>query len=171
MLLIKSRLLLALLLNPVWVLAQPQPTPKAAPMSDSSSPGLTQIRGRFEVRLDAQAASAAAAEAGLGRMSLFKQFHGALQGSSRGEMLAFRSATPGSAGYVAMETVVGSLDGREGSFVLQHSSTMARGEPHQSIEVVPDSGTGALAGLRGRMRIDIVNGEHFYVFDYALPER
>ena len=77
-------------------------------------------------------------------MSLDKQFHGALEATSRGEMIAYRSAVAGSAGYVAMETVRGTLDGRAGSFVLQHSSTMTRGVPAQSITVVPDSGTDAL---------------------------
>lgn len=126
--------------------------------------------GAFEVRLTPEPASAAAEIAGLGRMSLDKTFHGPLQGTSRGEMIAFRTATPGSAGYVAMETVVGSLEGRPGSFVLQHSSTLARGAPTQSITVVPDSGTGSLAGLAGRMTIEIApGGAHSYRFEYTLP--
>ena len=128
--------------------------------------------GPFDVKLTPEPASAAAEAAGLGRMSLDKQFHGALQATSRGEMLAFRSATPGSAGYVAMETVRGTLDGHEGSFVLQHSSTVARGEPAQSITVVPDSATGALAGLAGRMTIEIApGGAHSYRFEYTLPAK
>lgn len=126
--------------------------------------------GAFDVRLTAEPASAAAEAAGLGRMSLDKTFHGPLEATSRGEMIAFRSATAGSAGYVAMETVRGRLDGRDGSFVLQHSSTMNRGQPTQSITVVPDSGTGALAGLAGRMTIDIApGGAHSYRFEYSLP--
>ncbi len=126
--------------------------------------------GPFEVKLEPQALSGVAEQSGLGRMSLAKEFRGALVATSTGEMLAFRSATPGSAGYVAMETVRGTLDGRAGSFVLQHSSTMTRGEPAQSITVVPDSGTEALAGLAGRMVIDIApGGAHGYRFDYSLP--
>ncbi|RZJ04079.1 MAG: DUF3224 domain-containing protein [Rubrivivax sp.] len=127
--------------------------------------------GDFDVKLTPEPSSAAAEAAGLSRMSLDKTFHGALQAHSRGEMLAFRStAAPGSAGYVAMETVRGTLAGREGSFVLQHSSTMDRGQPTQGITVVPDSGTGALAGLTGRMTIDIsAGGAHSYRFEYALP--
>jgi len=126
--------------------------------------------GPFDVKLEPQALSGVAEQSGLGRMSLAKEFHGALVATSTGEMLAFRSATPGSAGYVAMETVRGTLDGRAGSFVLQHSSTMTRGEPVQSIMVVPDSGTEALAGLAGRMVIDIASGgAHSYRFDYTLP--
>ena len=86
-------------------------------------------------------------------------------------MLAFRTATAGSAGYVAMETVRGMLEGRAGSFVLQHSSTLARGVPAQSVTVVPDSGTEALLGLEGSMTIDIAaDGAHAYRFDYSLPD-
>lgn len=126
--------------------------------------------GPFDVKLTPEPASAAAEIAGLGRMSLDKAFHGTLEATSRGEMIAFRSATPGSAGYVAMETVRGTLDGREGTFVLQHSSTMNRGAPVQSITVVPDSGTGALTGLAGHMVIDIAaGGAHSYRFEYTLP--
>jgi hypothetical protein len=127
--------------------------------------------GSFDVKLTPEPASTAAEIAGVGRMSIDKTFHGALQATSRGEMLAFRSpSVPGSAGYVAMETVRGSLGGREGSFVLQHSSTMSRGEPIQSITVVPDSATGALTGLTGRMTIDIApGGAHSYRFEYTLP--
>jgi len=126
--------------------------------------------GPFDVKLAPQPLSGVAEPSGLGRMSLDKQFHGALQAASTGEMLAFRSATPGSAGYVAMETVRGTLDGRAGSFVLQHSSTLTRGEPTQSITVVPDSGTGELRGLAGRMVIDIApDGAHAYRLEYTLP--
>ncbi|VVD91703.1 hypothetical protein PPN31114_01695 [Pandoraea pneumonica] len=103
-------------------------------------------------------------------MSLDKTFRGDLVATSQGEMLAFRSSVQGSAGYVAMETVHGTLHGRSGSFVLQHSSTMTRGVPAQSITVVPDSGTDALSGLTGSLVITIADGKHTYVFDYALPE-
>ena len=126
--------------------------------------------GPFDVKLAPQALSPVAEHSGLGRMSLDKQFHGALEAASTGEMLAFRDAALGSGGYVAMETVRGTLDGRAGSFMLQHSSTMTRGAPAQSIAVVPDSGTGALAGLAGRMVVDIApGGAHSYRFDYTLP--
>lgn len=128
----------------------------------------TQANGVFEVKLNPEPLSGVAEGAGLGRMSLDKTFHGDLVATSRGEMLAFRSSEPGSAGYVAMEKVTGSLHGRDGSFVLQHSSTMTRGVPEQSISVVPDSGTGALVGLLGRMVITIAEGRHSYAFDYTL---
>ncbi|NTX25690.1 DUF3224 domain-containing protein [Burkholderia pyrrocinia] len=129
-----------------------------------------QANGPFEVKLNPESLSSVAENTGLGRMSLDKQFHGDLEAVSHGEMLAFRTSVQGSAGYVAMETVQGTLGGREGSFVLQHSSTMTRGQPKQSITVVPDSGTGELQGLSGSMIINIDNGQHSYTFDYELPE-
>ncbi len=124
--------------------------------------------GSFEVKLQPESLSDVAQSCGLGRMSLDKQFRGDLEALSQGEMLSFRSAVQGSAGYVAMETVRGSLHGRQGSFVLQHSSKMTRGVPEQSIQVVPDSGTDALTGLSGSMVITITEGRHSYRFDYVL---
>src|SRR5215216_7138250 len=103
----------------------------------------TRASGTFEVKLTPQATDAPA----LGRMSIDKQFHGDLEGTSKGEMLAMGTAVEGSAGYVAIERVTGTLHGRSGTFALQHSGTMTRGEPHLTITVVPDSGTGQLAGL------------------------
>lgn len=126
--------------------------------------------GPFDVTLAPQPLSDVAAPAGLGRMSLDKRFHGQLQATSQGEMLSWRDAAKTSGGYVALELVRGTLAGREGSFVLQHSSTMAAGAPQQSITVVPGSGTGALAGLSGRMEVVIgEGGAHSYRFDWALP--
>ena len=106
----------------------------------------------------------------LGRVTIEKQFQGDLEAASRVEMLSARVGTTGSAGYVAIERVAGALHGRAGSFVLQHSGTMARGAPSLTVTVVPDSGTGALASLAGRMTIDIVDGEHRYAFDYTLDD-
>jgi hypothetical protein len=123
--------------------------------------------GTFEVKLEPQAEDKAEG-ASLGRMHLDKQFHGGLEGSSRGEMLTARTGVEGSAGYVAMERFSGSLDGRSGSFVMQHSGTMTRGVLQQSVTVVPDSGTGQLAGLAGNMTIQITGGKHFYDFAYTL---
>ena len=125
--------------------------------------------GRFDVKLAPEPLSEAAVDSGLGRLSLDKRFHGDLDAVSQGEMLSFRSAEPGSAGYVAMERVQGSLHGRKGGFVLQHSATMTRGEAEQTIMVTPDSGSGELSGISGRLRITITAGEHFYDFDYTLP--
>lgn len=127
--------------------------------------------GLFDIEIAPQALSGVAASSGLARMSIDKRFHGELDATSTGEMLAFRSATNGSAGYVAMEMVRGSLDGRSGSFVLQHRSTMNRGVAAQSISVVPDSGTDALAGLSGQMVINIAtDGTHSYQFEYTLRD-
>ena len=126
--------------------------------------------GRFDIKLQPEGLSSVAEATGLGRLSLDKQFSGDLQATSQGEMLSFRSTTAGSAGYVALEHVQGSLHGRSGSFVLQHSASMAQGESTQSISVVPDSATDALQGLRGSMQITIDNGQHSYRFVYQLPE-
>lgn len=128
-------------------------------------------RGTFDVQLTPQPADEGAAGAALGRLVIDKQFHGDLQGTSRGQMLAFSSGVEGSAGYVALERVSGTLEGRSGSFVLQHSGVMDRGEPRLEVTVVPDSGAGDLAGLAGRMTIEIADGEHRYVFEYTFGER
>jgi len=107
---------------------------------------------------------------GFGRRSIDKQFHGDLDATSQGEMLSVGSAS-GSGGYVAMERVSGSLHGRKGSFALQHNATMTRGAPALNIIVVPDSGSGELTGLSGRMTINIApGGAHSYEFEYTLPE-
>jgi hypothetical protein len=103
-------------------------------------------------------------------MSLDKQFHGDLEATSKGEMLTAGTGVPGSAGYVAIERVDGTLHGRGGTFVLQHSGTMTRGAPQLTITVVPDSGAGQLAGLAGRMAITIADGKHTYDFEYTLAE-
>ena len=125
--------------------------------------------GTFEVKMEPQSEEKAEG-AGLGRLSLNKQFHGGLEGSSKGEMMTAMSAVKGSAGYVAIERFSGSLDGRNGSFVIQHSGTMTRGTPQQSITVVPDSGTGQLTGLAGKMTINIADGKHSYDFEYTIAE-
>lgn len=130
---------------------------------------MTTATGTFEVKLDPQPLSAPGQQAALGRMSIDKQFHGDLEGTSQGEMLAAMTETKGSAGYVAMERIRGTLHGRGGSFVLQHSGTMDRGAATLTCTVVPDSGTGELAGLRGALQIDMSGGGHAYTFEYELP--
>lgn len=127
--------------------------------------------GPFEVKVAPLALSDVAAESGLGRMSLDKVFHGDLEATSMGEMLSAMGGVPGSAGYVALERVTGSLHGRRGTFALQHSGTMARGARSLNVAVVPDSGTGQLDGLAGSMEIVIEGKSHSYVFDYSLPDR
>ena len=128
-----------------------------------------QATGTFEVKLAPQKADNPQAEAaGLGRMSLDKQFHGDLEGTGQGEMLSILDREKGSGGYVAIERVTGTLQGREGSFVLQHDATMNRGAAKMDIAVVPDTGTGQLTGIAGSMTIRIEAGKHFYDFEYTL---
>jgi Protein of unknown function (DUF3224) len=126
--------------------------------------------GAFDVKLLPQAA-VDGEEVSISRMLLDKQFHGDLDASSKGQMLAHRTSVNGSAGYVAMEKVTGSLQGRKGSFVLQHSGTMNRGDATLILNVVPDSGSEALEGLFGSMKITITDGKHFYDFEYNFPEK
>jgi hypothetical protein len=128
----------------------------------------TRARGTFDVKLNPQPADGYADGATLGRLSIDKQFHGDLEATSKGQMLTGLTSVKGSAGYVAIERVSGTLAGRRGTFVLQHSGTMARGAPRLVITVVPDSGTDQLAGLSGTMTIDVADGKHAYDFDYAL---
>ncbi len=128
---------------------------------------MSQATGTFEVKLAPQTSNPP-----LGRFLLDKQFHGGLDGTSKGEMLTAGSGAAGSSGgYVALEQFTGTLDGHKGSFVLQHSGTMTAGAPQLTITVVPDSGTGELTGLTGKMNITLKDGKHFYDFEYTLPER
>jgi hypothetical protein len=129
----------------------------------------THVTGTFVVKLTTQTTVPDTEEATIGRMLLDKQFFGALEASSKGQMLSTMGEVKGSAGYVAIERVKGSLSGRAGSFALQHTGTMDRGAPQLSVTVVPDSGTGELAGLTGSMDIQIEAGKHSYTFDYTLP--
>lgn len=99
-----------------------------------------------------------------------KQFQGDLEASSQGTMLASSPDDSGSGGYVAIERAKGTLHGRRGSFLLQHSGTMRRGAPSLTVTVVPGSGTEELAGLAGEMDINIVDGKHVYDFSYTLAE-
>ena len=127
--------------------------------------------GPFEVKIDPQPPDEKGGGPAIGRMFLDKHFHGDLEATSEGTMLAAGTgAKNSSGGYVALEIVTGSLKGRTGTFVLQHSATMNRGVPQLSITVVPDSGTGQLTGLAGKMNINIADGKHSYDFEYTLPE-
>lgn len=127
--------------------------------------------GEFDVNLQPLEPYAQASEGiKLSRLSIDKTFTGDLMATSRGEMLSAVTAVAGSAGYVAIEQVTGTLHGKSGSFVLQHSGTMARGESQLVLEIVPDSGAGELAGLSGSMTIRIEGGKHFYVFEYEIRE-
>ena len=126
--------------------------------------------GTFEVKVTPAAVDDNAGDAALGRMLLDKQFHGDLEGTSKGQMLTAGTGVKGSGAYVAIEKVSGTLKGRKGTFVLQHSGTMTRGgAPQLTVTVVPDSGTDQLVGLAGTMTIKIESGKHLYDFAYALP--
>lgn len=130
-----------------------------------TTPVTATATGTFEVKLTPVGDAAAP----VGALAIAKTFDGDLAAISTGQMLAVRTPTEGSAGYVAMERVEGRLAGRQGSFALQHSGSMNRGAPTLSVSVVPDSGTGQLAGLTGTMDIRIEGGKHFYSFAYTLP--
>lgn len=136
----------------------------------TESEAMTQVaRGTFVVSLKPLDFEGADTESRLARMSIDKQISGDLTATTNGQMLSAMTGTEGSAGYVAIERVEGVLHGRQGTFILQHSGTMDRGTPALVVTVVPDSGTGELTGLEGTFEIDIVEGEHFYVFTYRLP--
>lgn len=128
----------------------------------------THATGTFQVKLTPIPLDDKAADPTLGRMSIDKQFHGDLEATSKGEMLSAGTSVKGSAGYVAIERVTGTLAGRSGAFALQHTGIMTRGAPQLTITVVPDSGTGELAGLAGKMSIQIADGKHSYDFEYTL---
>ena len=126
--------------------------------------------GTFDVKLAPQPSGDPTPDPNLGRMSIDKQFHGDIEGTSKGQMLTAGTKVKGSAGYVAIERVSGTLHGLSGSFILQHSGTMNHGTPQLKITVVPDSGTDQLVGLTGRLTIRIEHGKHFYDFDYTIEE-
>ncbi len=126
----------------------------------------TRVSGEFDVKLNPMAADGA--EPSIQRLSLDKQFRGGLEGTCKGQMLAVGTEIKDSAGYVAIERFTGTLSGRHGSFALQHNGIMTRGEGNLTVTVVPDSGTGALAGIAGKMTITIAGGEHLYDFDYEI---
>ncbi|PXV56916.1 Protein of unknown function [Dyella jiangningensis] len=131
---------------------------------------MAHAKGTFEVKITPQPAEDGVGDPGVGRMAIEKQFQGDMQGLGRGQMLAMGTAVDGSAGYVAMERVKASLQGRQGSFALQHNGTMHRGTPQLSIAIVPDSGTDELAGIAGTLSITVANGVHSYDLHYTLPD-
>lgn len=127
------------------------------------------ISGKFDVTLNPlDFHSRGERGVNFGRMSIDKSFYGELEATSKGEMLSTITSTKGSAGYVAIEQVIGSLAGNKGSFVLQHFGVMNKGKDRLVLEVVPDSGSEELLGLAGTMAIKIENGQHFYEFEYEL---
>jgi hypothetical protein len=137
------------------------PTQKAGPVMHA--------RGTFDVKITPQP-SDDKSETPLGRMLLDKVFHGDLEATSHGEMLTGGTTVKGSGVYVAVERVEGTLQGRKGTFLLHHTGVMTRGTPELSITVVPDSGTGQLTGISGKLNIQIDQGKHSYDLEYTLPD-
>jgi hypothetical protein len=133
-----------------------------------TTPALIRASGTFTVKMTPQELHKTIDGAPLGRLSIDKQFQGDLEGSSIGEMLSAMTDVKGSAGYVAVERITGTLHGKRGTFVLQHNGVMTRGVPRLSCTVVPDSGTNELTGLSGSLAIDIVDGKHLYELEYTL---
>ena len=126
--------------------------------------------GPFEVKIAPLDPAFKSDDNSIGRFSLDKQFHGALEATSKGEMLSGMGTIKGSGGYVAIERITGTLDGRTGTFILQHNGTMQNGVYHLNVIVVPDSGTAQLTGLQGTMEIIIKDAKHSYDFTYSLPD-
>ncbi|WP_415840524.1 DUF3224 domain-containing protein [Roseateles saccharophilus] len=156
------------LFTPLAVLPRAVVESAQAGRGGSGSMAMARVSGEFSVGMAAQAAEDGSA--GIGRMVLDKRYHGALEARGAGQMLATHGSVAGSAAYVALESVTGTLQGREGSFALVHHGLMTRGQPSLEIGVVPDSGAGGLAGLTGRMSIRVEGHRHFYDFDFSLPE-
>jgi hypothetical protein len=131
----------------------------------AKEPVMSHAKGEFEVKL----APVSATDEPVMRMSIDKQFHGDLEATSIGQMMAGGNEANGARVYVALETVTGSLGGKSGSFILVHRGTMTTGGQELSVIVVPDSGTGELKGISGTLNIQITDGKHFYTMDYTLP--
>jgi hypothetical protein len=143
------------------------PSPVAAPVQKGAVMP-TRAKGEFDVKLTPLGTDDKSDAAPVGSMSISKQLHGDLEGTSKGQMLTATTDVKGSAVYVAIERITGTLHGRKGSFLLHHTGVMTRGAPHLTVSVVPDSGTGQLTGITGRMEIIIADGNHSYDFEYTL---
>ena len=128
-------------------------------------------RGAFDVKITPLALDGPSDDETLGRLSIEKEYRGGLVATGMGQMLTAQTAVEGSAAYVAIERVSGTLDGRRGSFALQHRGTMTRGAPDLAVTVVPDSGTDELEGLAGTLQITIDGDAHGYDLEYVLPAR
>jgi hypothetical protein len=150
-------------------IARTQTNPSPSNTSQKATTMSKHATGIFDVKLDIQTDDKIG-DPTVGRMSMDKVFHGDLEATSKGQMLSTVTEVKGSAGYVAIERVTGTLQGHAGSFSLQHNATMNRGVPELNVIVIPDSGTGQLVGLAGKLNIIITDGKHSYEFDYTLPD-
>jgi hypothetical protein len=159
--------LLLISTNGKWSQAQSQTTQSAANAAAVNAKGAAMhATGPFDVKVVPQPTD----DPSLGRMALDKHYHGDLEASAAGLMLTGGDFKTGSAGYVAMEKITGTLQGRAGTFMVQHDGTLNQGAQQLSITIVPGSGTGQLAGIAGKMDIKITEGKHFYELEYTLPE-
>ena len=164
----KLAVVLCLTLASTAALAQAGSRKSRPTQSPTQKEGVMTAHGKFDVKVVPQAADDAAGGP-FSRLFIDKQFHGDLDATSKGQMMAAGTAVEGSAGYVALELVTGTLNGRPGSFILQHTGTMVKGvATNLSVTVIPDSGTDQLTGLSGRMTIIIAEGKHSYEFEYTL---
>jgi hypothetical protein len=140
--------------------------------SQGSITNIYHAKGAFDIKLTPMPADDYADGKALGRVAADKQYHGDLDGSGKGQMLTATGEAKGSAVYVATERVTGTLSGRTGTFLLAHRGVMNRGVQQLEIDVVPDSGSGGLQGIAGKMSINIApDGKHFYDFEYTLPSK
>ncbi len=130
---------------------------------------MTTLRGPFEVTMDSEAPFHDRDGVVLNRNTVRKTFSGPVTGTSEAQMIAARTPDPASAGYVAIELFTGTMDGKQGSFVMQHNGIVTVGEPELSVVIIPGSGTGELTGITGTLEIDNIDGDHSYTFDYELP--
>jgi hypothetical protein len=146
-----------------------QSVPPSAPPAQKENLVSHHAHGTFDVKLTPQP-SDDKSETPMGRMTLDKVFHGDLDATSHGEMLTGGTTVKGSGVYVAVERVEGILQGHRGTFLLYHTGVMTRGKPELAITVVPDSGTGELSGISGKLNIQIDQGKHSYDFEYTLPD-
>jgi len=147
--------------------AHPQALTSKTAGEDSALTG--HAKGTFDVTTTALAPDEVTGGPAIGRYALDKQFHGDLEAASKGQMLAAGDPAKGAAGYVAMEHVTGTLNGKRGEFAFQHNGAMDHSGLHLTVTVVPGSGTGELAGIAGTMTITIAAGKHSYDFEYTLP--
>ncbi len=151
-------------------IAEPQTKSAAKTTNQKNKLTMKIAKGTFEVKVTPQPAEDTIGDPTIGRLSLDKQFTGNLAGTSKGQMLGIGTEVKESGGYVAAERFNGTLDGKKGSFALQHSGTMQAGKFDLNVSVVPDSGTGELVGISGKMKIIIENGKHFYEFEYSFTK-
>lgn len=158
---------LAIILGTTLACAGQQATASRTSAGASGTETHVTARGEFDVKVIPQPADDAAGGP-FGRLFLDKRFHGDVEGTSKGQMVAAGTAVEGSGAYVAFELVSGTVNGKSGSFILQHRGTMRKKVPTMEVTVVPDSGTGELTGIAGTMRIVIEGGKHFYELSYTL---